>query len=164
MQRVALVVFCLAVPFVSAAAAQEGQDKKPAKVGITGKWKAKVDVGGQTGEPTFTLKQDGDKVTGKYEGLLGEHDVTGKVTGDKVEFAFTTDQGKIVYTGTVEKDAMKGDVKYGDLDGTWTAKREADKAQAASRRPRPPRSRRRHFHMPRRARRRSTSTGSSTLR
>jgi BD-FAE len=132
MQRVALVVFCLAVPFVSTAAAREGQDEKPAKVDVTGKWKAKVDVGGQTGEPTFTLKQDGDKVTGKYEGLLGEHDVTGKVTGDKVEFEFTTDQGKIVYTGTVEKDAMKGDVKYGDLDGTWTAEREAAKAQAAS--------------------------------
>jgi pimeloyl-ACP methyl ester carboxylesterase len=132
MQRIALVVFCLAVPFGSASAAQEGQGKKPAEVDVTGKWKAKVDVGGQTGEPTLTLKHDGDKVSGMYEGLLGEHDVTGKVTGDKVAFEFTTDQGKVVYTGTVKKDAMKGDVKYGELDGTWTAKREAAKARAAS--------------------------------
>jgi pimeloyl-ACP methyl ester carboxylesterase len=132
MQRIALVVFCLAVPFGPASAAPEGQDKKPDKVDVTGKWKAQVEVGGQTGEPTFTLEQDGDKITGKYEGLLGEQDVTGEVTGDKVEFEFTTDQGKVVYTGTVEKDAMKGDVKYGDLDGTWTAKREPAKTQAAS--------------------------------
>jgi len=96
MQRIALVVFCLAVPFGSASAAQEVQGQKPVEVDVTGKWKAKVDVGGQTGEPTFTLKQDGDKITGKYEGLLGEQDVTGKVTRDKVEFEFTTDQGKVV--------------------------------------------------------------------
>jgi pimeloyl-ACP methyl ester carboxylesterase len=132
MQRIALVVFCLAVPFGSASAAREGQDKKPAKVDITGKWKAKVEVAGQTGEPTFTLKQDGDKITGKYEGSFGEQDVTGKVTDDKVEFEFTIEQGKVVYKGTIDKDTMKGDVKYGDLDGTWTAEREPAKPKAAS--------------------------------
>ncbi len=118
--------------------AKEGGVKPSAKVNVTGVWKAKVEVGGQTGEPTFTLKQDGDKLTGKYEGTFGEQDVTGKVEGDKVEFGFSTDQGKVVYTGTVEKDAMKGEVKYGDLSGTWTAKREADKSETAKPAPPPP--------------------------
>jgi osmotically-inducible protein OsmY len=53
--------------------------------------------------------------------------VTGKIKGDKIEFEFTTDQGKVVYTGTVDKDTMKGEAKYGELSGTWTAKREAAK-------------------------------------
>lgn len=129
MKKFAFVICCLAVLGVDASAALRGQDEKPARVDLTGKWKAKVEVGGQTGEPTFTLKQDGDKLTGKYEGAFGEQDVTGKVEGDKVEFGFTTDQGKVAYTGTVEKDAMKGEVRYGDLEGTWTAKREAEQGE-----------------------------------
>jgi hypothetical protein len=128
MKRVALVLFCLAVLCVSPSAAQKGGGKRPAKVDVTGTWKAEVDLGGNTGEPVFTFKQDGDKITGKYKGFFGEQNVTGKLTGDKIEFEFSSDQGKAVYTGTVDKDTMKGTVKYGDeLSGTWTAKREAPK-------------------------------------
>jgi enterochelin esterase-like enzyme len=109
--------------------AAKGDDKKSAKADVTGTWKAEVEVGGTIGEPEFTLKQDGDKITGKYKGLLGELDVTGKVEANTIEFEFTTDQGKVVYTGTIDKDAMKGEVKYGDLTGTWTAKRQTAKAE-----------------------------------
>ncbi len=134
MNKVASVVFCLAVLCLSPSAALKGEDKKPAKVDVTGTWKVEVDVGGQTGEPVFTLKQKGDKITGKYNGSFGEQDVTGTVKGNKIEFGFTLDQGKVVYTGTIDKDAMKGEAKYGDLTGTWTAKRERekDKAQPAT--------------------------------
>jgi len=60
---------------------------------------------------------------------LGEHDITGKVSGGKIEFGFTTDQGKIAYTGTIDKDGMKGATKYGEtLEGTWTAKRKTAKS------------------------------------
>ncbi|MGQ0637336.1 MAG: hypothetical protein ACT4QC_22235, partial [Planctomycetaceae bacterium] len=97
------------------------------EIDVTGIWKAAVDVGGQTGEPVFTLKQSGGKITGKYKGSFGEHDLTGKLKEVKIEFEFSTDQGKIVYTGTVDGDAMKGTTKYGDLTGTWTARRGADK-------------------------------------
>ena len=88
-----------------------------------------MDVGGQTGEPAFSFKQEGGKITGKYSGLLGGNEVTGKLVGGKIEFGFTTDQGKIEYSGTVEKHGMKGRTKYGDsLDGTWTAKRKGAKS------------------------------------
>ncbi len=129
MSKVALVALCLAVLCVSPSAALWGQDKKADKVDVTGTWKVEVEVAGQTGEPVFTLKQDGEKLTGKYKGSFGEQDVTGKVTGDKVEFGFDLDQGKVVYTGTIDKDAMKGEVKYGDFDGKWTAKRQKEKAK-----------------------------------
>ncbi len=127
MNKVASVAFCLAVLCVSLSPSLKGEDKKPAKVDVTGTWKVEVDVGGQTGEPVFTLKQKGDKITGKYNGSFGEQDVTGTVKGNKVEFGFDLDQGKVVYTGTIDKDSMKGEAKYGDLTGTWTAKREKEK-------------------------------------
>jgi predicted esterase len=133
MQKIILAVCCLAVTSVGLSAAQEGQGKKPAKVDVTGKWKAKVEVGGQTGAPVFKLKQDGAKVTGRYQGLLGEQAVTGTITGEKIELEFTTDQGKVVYTGTVELDSVKGIAKYGDaLAGTWTANRQEDRDRAKS--------------------------------
>jgi len=38
---------------------------------VSGKWNARVDLGGQGGTPTFTLKQDGEKLSGKYIGCAG---------------------------------------------------------------------------------------------
>jgi hypothetical protein len=49
---------------------QKGHDKPAAKVDVTYTWKVAVDGGGQTGEPTFTLKQDGDKAKIVYSGTI----------------------------------------------------------------------------------------------
>ena len=100
-----------------------------AKPDVTGTWNLEVDLGGNTGNPVFTFKQAGEKLTGKYKGQFGEADVTGKIKGNKIEFTFAiADMGKAVYTGTVEKGAMKGKVSYGDqLSGTWTGKKAAEK-------------------------------------
>ncbi len=94
---------------------------------ITGTWKVKAEVAGQTGEAVFTLRQDGDKIIGKYMGLLGEQDVSGTVTGDKVKFGFHVDQGEVRYTGMIDKGFMNGEVKYAELEGEWTARRETGK-------------------------------------
>ena len=75
MNRIVSVVFCLAVLCVLPPAALKAEDKKPATSDVTGTWKVEVEVGGQTGEPVFTLKQDGEKITGKYKGSFGEQDV-----------------------------------------------------------------------------------------
>ena len=124
---VAVVGVVLFGAYASAAPKKDAQDK----VDVTGHWKVEVDLGGNTGNPEFTLKQKGNDVTGKYKGQFGEADVTGKVTGNKIEFSFSVnDMGKAVYKGTIGEDSatMKGDVKYGDqLSGTWTGKKEKDK-------------------------------------
>ena len=96
-------------------------------VDVTGTWQAQVEVSGQTGEPVFTFVQDGDKVTGRYQGAFGERKVTGKLKRDQIEFEFSIELGDVVYTGTVEKDTIKGTAQYGEFSGTWTAKRKADK-------------------------------------
>ena len=127
---VAIVGLLLVGAYATGAPKKDGAD---AKIDVTGTWKVEVDLGGNTGNPEFTLKQKGNDVTGKYKGQFGEADVTGKVTGNKIEFSFgVNDMGKAVYTGTVEDDSMtmKGNVKYGDqLSGTWTGKKskESDK-------------------------------------
>jgi hypothetical protein len=127
MKKVASVVFCVAALCVFSSAAVRGEDKEPAKVNVTGTWKTEVEVAGQTGSPVFTLKQKGDKITGKYNGSFGEADLKGKAKGNKIEFEFTVNGTKIVYTGTIDKNGIKGEAKYGDLTGTWTGKREKAK-------------------------------------
>jgi hypothetical protein len=95
---------------------------------VNGAWALDVQTAAGGGSPTVTLKQDGEKLTGQYNGLFGESALTGTLKGSEITFAFDVDvQGstvRIVYTGTVEKDAMKGTVAFGDLaDGTFTGKK-----------------------------------------
>jgi len=95
------------------------------KVDLTGTWEVTIEIGGQTGMPVFTLKQEGEKLSGKYKGQFGEAEVTGKVKGKELEFSFEPQEGsKIVYKGTVDGDTMKGTADYaGQASGDWTAKR-----------------------------------------
>lgn len=101
-----------------------------AKVDLTGKWVFTVQTDAGSGNPTFTLKQEGEKLTGKYSGLFGEADVTGSVKGNDFTFSFSADaQGTKVdntYKGTIEnKDSLKGTVSIAGVgEGTFTAKRQ----------------------------------------
>jgi CHASE2 domain-containing sensor protein len=100
-----------------------------AKVDVTGKWAFNVETSAGAGAPTFTFKQDGEKLTGHYTGTFGEADLTGTVKGADITFSFNVDaQGtaiKEVYTGTVDKDTMKGKlVIEGFGEGTFTAKKQ----------------------------------------
>ena len=96
---------------------------------VTGKWIFDVQTDAGSGTPTITLKQDGEKLTGHYSGQLGENDITGTIQGNKITFGFSGDFGgqaaKVTYTGTVEKDTMKGTVDLGGMaSGTFTGKKQ----------------------------------------
>jgi hypothetical protein len=107
------------------------EEKPPAtsdKIDITGTWVFTVETDAGTGSPTFTFKQEGEKLTGTYKGMFGEAPIEGTLKGNTINFSFKVIaqgiEATIVYSGTVEKDSMKGTVKLGDLaSGTWTAKR-----------------------------------------
>ena len=100
------------------------------KTDISGAWSFQVDSSAGSGSPTFTFKQDGEKLTGQYKGAFGEAPLTGTVKGNKVDFVIKVEaQGQqvtITYTGTVEKDgSMKGTAELGEVgSATWTAKRQ----------------------------------------
>ena len=116
------IVILIAVMSAARVAAQ-------AKVDVTGKWAFSVETSAGAGAPTFTFKQDGEKLTGHYTGTFGEADLTGTVKGADITFSFTVDaQGnalKETYTGTVDKDTMKGKLVIEGLgEGTFTAKRQ----------------------------------------
>ena len=95
-------------------------------VSITGEWAFTVQTDQGGGTPTITFKQDGEKLTGKYNGQLGVADLTGTVKGNDVKFTFTVDvggqQAPVSYAGTVEKNTMKGTLDIGGMvSGTFTA-------------------------------------------
>jgi hypothetical protein len=102
--------------------------KSNEKIDITGAWILQVETEMGSGSPTFTFKQEGEKLTGKYKGLLGEADLTGTVKGDQVEFSFKVSgqvDGTVTYTGTTDGKEMKGKTKFAELgEGTFTGKKQ----------------------------------------
>jgi hypothetical protein len=97
---------------------------------ITGKWTFQVETPLGSGAPTFVFKQTGEKLTGTYNGAFGTAELTGKVTGDDIEFSFEAviqdQKAKIVYKGKIESpDKMKGGVDFTGLgSGSWTASKQ----------------------------------------
>ena len=98
-------------------------------VNVTGEWAFTVETPQGSGSPTFTFKQEGEKLTGNYKGQFGEAPLTGTVKGGEIKFTIKISaQGQeltITYTGKIEsKDSMKGTAVLGEIgEATWTAKR-----------------------------------------
>lgn len=111
-----VVVVAVLATLVAPLAAQE--------VDVTGAWEFVVELDLGSGEPTFVFKQEGETLTGTYEGVFGTAEVTGTVKGNQIEFRFGSDAAEAVYTGTVDGDTMKGTCEYGVAgEGTWEGKR-----------------------------------------
>lgn len=99
-----------------------------APANIAGQWQFTVELAVGTGRPLVTFKQDGEKITGIYEGRYGKSNLEGTVKEQQVEFTVTVvAEGETVsgvFSGTVENDKMSGDVEYeGAGEGTWSAVR-----------------------------------------
>ena len=124
-----LLLLCAASQLATADAKSTSQQDN-SKVNVTGAWQFQVETPNGTGTPTFTFKQEGEKLTGQYKGAFGEAPVTGTVKENKVDFTLKVEaQGQAItltYTGTIEKDGtMKGTVQVGEIgSGTWTGKRQ----------------------------------------
>jgi hypothetical protein len=98
------------------------------KIDITGAWNFEVETQAGSGNPSFTFKQEGEKLTGKYKGAFGEADLTGTVKGNQVDFSFKVSgqiEGVVTYSGTIDGNTMKGKAKFAELgEGTFTAKKQ----------------------------------------
>ncbi len=81
---------------------------------VSGSWSVAVRFGDVTGNPKFTFKQNGEALTGKFEGQLGNADVKGTVKGNAIEFSFDAGGFKLTYKGTVDGATMKGKI---DVEG-----------------------------------------------
>ena len=122
------VIYSFAVLLVLAGAGLARATAPPAD--ISGTWVFSVDLeNGDHGDPTFVFKQEGDTLTGTYDGPLGEQRVTGVVKETKAVFGFefTRDGAttKVTYTGVIESETkMSGTMEItGGPKGKWTATR-----------------------------------------
>ena len=97
---------------------------------LTGVWKLTLQTQQGTSNPTVTLKQTGEELTGTYKGRLGEAPLKGTIKGNAFKFSLKVNaQGnelQIDYDGTLEADGtIKGKAKFGDFgEGTFTGKKE----------------------------------------
>lgn len=96
-------------------------------VDVSGSWEVEVQTDQGSGSPSFTFKQDGEKLTGNYKGTFGEAPVNGTIKGDKIEFSIKVSgqvEGTVVYTGTTDGKTMKGKVSLAAIgEGTFTGKK-----------------------------------------
>lgn len=96
-------------------------------VDVSGSWEVEVQTDQGSGSPSFTFKQDGEKLTGNYKGTFGEAPVNGTIKGDKIEFSIKVSgqiEGTVVYSGTTDGKTMKGKVSLAGLgEGTFTGKK-----------------------------------------
>jgi hypothetical protein len=86
---------------------------EPAKV--AGKWNVTLQLESISGHPVITLKQDGEKLTGTYEGRYGASDLKGSIKDKEIEFTVA-----FVAEGTRTEGIFGGTVAG---DGTWSAVR-----------------------------------------
>ena len=99
---------------------------------VAGNWDVEVQVNGNTGNPKIQLVQAGNNLLGRYDGLLGQRELTGQVRGKDVNFSFggELDGTKITarYAGKLNDDGtLAGTIKFdggdGAMEATWTGKR-----------------------------------------
>lgn len=101
---------------------------------VSGKWKASVNMGGNTSDSFITFKQSGDTLSGVIETeQAGTRPLHGTVSGDTVRFLFTIDaQGtamEIRAGGLLrDKDSIEGAFVLPNDMGSFTflAKRQPD--------------------------------------
>jgi len=109
---------------------------------VSGTWKAEFDTQIGVQKYTYTLKQDGTKITGKASAdIAGEkRDVElkeGKLTGDTVSFVemlnFQGNEIRITYTGKISENEIKFTREVGEFaKEELVAKRAAAPAPAAA--------------------------------
>jgi hypothetical protein len=105
--------------------------KEPAKSGnadVAGTWNASLQLDTITATPTFTLAQEGSKLTGEYVSQqYGKFPLSGEVTGTAVTFTVSMNiEGNAVnavYSGVLQSDgSLKGSVDIaGAMSGTFSA-------------------------------------------
>jgi len=112
--------------FLASFADSGANSAEPAKV--DGKWNVLLQLETITGHPVLTLKQDGEKLTGTYEGRYGPSPLEGEIKENRIAFAvtFTAEGSKTtgVFQGTVDGASMSGSVEFeGAGNGKWSAVR-----------------------------------------
>jgi hypothetical protein len=92
---------------------------------VSGKWKAEFTTPDGTARVnTFTLKAEGDNLTGTVAGSQDETPIkNGKIKGDEISFSADRPFGAFTYTGKISGGEIKFKVTFNDQTFEMTAKR-----------------------------------------
>jgi hypothetical protein len=113
----------LAVLMVAWAAPALAQDAR-----VEGAWTMTLETPQGTSNPTLTLKQAEQTLSGTYAGRMGEVPIDGTIKASAITFSVKINaQGQefvLTFTGTVDQDSMKGTVDFGGMgSANWSAVR-----------------------------------------
>ena len=129
-----VVVMALAALVATALHAQQSAAPPNDVSPVTGKWDMALNMAMGLSTPLLTLKQDGEKLTGTYQGRYGTFPLEGTLKGRAIEFWLTmtveSEKVEMSFRGEVAADgqSMRGAADLGQAgDGTWTATREKEK-------------------------------------
>lgn len=107
---------------ISSAVPQDAAQDNQTAADLTGSWQVSFTApNGNQRQATLELKQDGNKLSGTFEGARGSVPVKGSVKGNDVSFDVKMPRRKIAFTGTVDGDKMSGTTEQG---ASWSATRE----------------------------------------
>jgi hypothetical protein len=97
---------------------------------VAGKWQMTLEMQMGTASPVLDLVQQGEKITGTYEGRYGKSQLTGTLKNRVLEFSFTMNaEGtdvRMAFKGEVAADfkSIKGDADLGGMgEASWSAVR-----------------------------------------
>jgi len=92
--------------------------------GMAGTWQLEVATPSGIGTPLFQLKQQGNKLSGTYQGAFGEAPLQGEVNGSDFVIRFTNGSLPMTYTGQVAGDIMEGFIDFGGQgEGTFVGRK-----------------------------------------
>ncbi len=83
---------------------------------VSGDWNLNIELDASSGSAFLRLVQDGDALSGSYQGLLGSAPVEGSVTVNEIVFRVRSGAEVITYTGTVANGTMTGECDYAGAD------------------------------------------------
>ena len=115
MRKVLFLLFLVpGILLVRASCAQNLQDRvHPASASVSGRWVVSADFYGTPITFSLELKQDGDKLTGKFRG----DPLDGSLQGDTINFLVKGDQGRTVdFKGTIRDNTFSGTVVFANTN------------------------------------------------
>jgi hypothetical protein len=94
---------------------------------LSGNWVIDGDVQGNAVSLACVVKQDAAKVVGKCQiNGTDNADIEGTAGDKDFKFAFTVQGYTLTYSGTIDGDAMSGDIEVAGTTGKFSGKRSSN--------------------------------------
>jgi hypothetical protein len=107
---------------ISNAFAQDAAPDNTAAPNVSGTWQISWTArNGNQRQATMRIKQDGSKLSGKFEGERGSAGLKGSLEGNQITLNVKLPRREASFTGTVDGDKMNGTTEQGV---PWSAARQ----------------------------------------